>query len=101
MPKVVSANRLSDGTVVFLGQQDRWVELLPDAEIFDGETAISEALVRAKAAEARNLVLDCDAFDVTGSGATVAAVHLRDAIRAAGPTVHLDHGKQARPARRL
>jgi sulfite reductase (NADPH) hemoprotein beta-component len=100
MPKVISANRLTDGAVVFLGLQDRWVETLPEASIFDGEAAISAALVRAKAAEARNLVLDCDAFEVTGSGATVAAVHLRDAIRAAGPTVHRDHGKQAL-ARRL
>jgi sulfite reductase (NADPH) hemoprotein beta-component len=101
MPKVVSANRLTDGAVVFLGPQDRWVELLPEAEIFDGEAAIAAALERAKAAEAGNLVLDCDAFEVTGSGPTIAAAHLRDAIRAAGPTVHLDHGKQARPARRL
>jgi hypothetical protein len=101
MPQVVSANRLTDGTVVFLGPQDRWVELLSEAEIFDGEAAISAALARAKAAEARNLVLDCAAFEVTGSGPTIAAVHLRDAIRAAGPTVHRDHGKQARLARRL
>jgi hypothetical protein len=99
MPKVVSANRLADGAVVFLGPQDRWVELLPEAEIFGSEAVISAALARAKAAEARNLVLECDAVEVTGSGATVAATHLRDAIRAAGPTVHLDHGKQGRPAR--
>ena len=100
MAKVVSANRLTDGAVVFLGPRDRWVELLPEAEIFAGEAAISAALERAQAAETGNLVLECDAFEVTGSGATIAAAHLRDAIRAAGPTVHLDHGKQARPARR-
>lgn len=101
MPKVVSANRLTDGAVVFLGAQDRWVELLPDAEIFEGESAIAAAFERAKAAEAGNFVLECEAFEVKGRGASVTAVRLRDAIRAAGPSVHRDHGKQARPPRRL
>lgn len=100
MPKVVSANRLTDGAVVFLGPRDRWVELLPEAEVFDGQASIAAALEQAKAAVAANLVLDCEAIEVTGSGKSIAAAHLRDAIRAAGPTVHLDHGKQARFARR-
>ena len=64
MLKVVSANRLVDGAVVFLGPQNRWVELLPEAEVFNGEAAISAALARAKTAEAENLVLDSDAIEV-------------------------------------
>jgi hypothetical protein len=100
MVKVVSANRLSDGAVVFLGPRNRWVELLPEAEVFD-DKEFAAALERAKSAEAQNIVLDIAAFDVTGGGESRAAAHLRDVIRSAGPTVRLDHGKQALPARHL
>ena len=101
MPQVISANRLADGAVVFLGRDGAWVELLPEAEVFDGEAALAEGLARAKAAEARNLVLDIAPIDVTGSGKGLAATHLREIIRSAGPTVRRDHGKQARPVGRL
>ena len=48
-----------------------------------------------------NAVTDGDSIahfrraDVIVTGDKVRAAHIRDAIRAAGPTVHLDHGKQA------
>ena len=101
MPKILSANRLSDGAVVYLGPRDIWVEFLPDAEVFDGEAALAAGLARAKTAEAQNLVLDIVTVEVTGGGGSLAATHLREAIRSAGPTVRRDHGKQAPPTGRL
>ena len=101
MRQIISANRLADGVVVFLGRDNAWVENMPEAEVFDGEAALAGGLARAKAAEGRNLVLDIAAVDVTGSGKGLAATHLREIIRSAGPTVRRDHGKQARPDGRL
>lgn len=95
MPQVVSANRLQDGVVVFVGPEGRWVERLDEAIVFDDKQAGDAALERAQADERANLVLDLNAFEIVRSSKGIRAAHLRDAIRAAGPTVHLDHGKQA------
>jgi sulfite reductase (NADPH) hemoprotein beta-component len=95
MPQVVTANRLTDGIVVFLGPGGSWVEYLSQATVFDGKPAVEEALGTAQKAVAANLVVDVFAFDVTVGAQGPQANHIRDRIRAMGPTVHPDHGKQA------
>jgi sulfite reductase (NADPH) hemoprotein beta-component len=95
MLQVMSANRLRDGAVVFLGPQGVWVESLDEALVCVDEQALESSLAQAKADERANLVLDLAAFEIVQSSKGIRAAHLRDAIRAAGPTVHRDHGKQA------
>ncbi|HUZ66429.1 MAG TPA: DUF2849 domain-containing protein [Beijerinckiaceae bacterium] len=95
MPQVLTANRLRDGAVVFLGAEDRWVERLDEARVLEDKVVADTALEGAKADEKANLVLDLYAFEVVRFNGGVRATHLRDAIRAAGPSVRLDHGKQA------
>ena len=46
--KAVTGNRLADGVVVYLGQNDEWTERLADAVIFEGAAA-DDALARASA----------------------------------------------------
>ena len=93
MPQVLTANRLSDGEVVYLANDGAWVESLAAAQVLasaaDGEAAL------AKGAEAeRNLhVVHAYLFDVTPQQKPV---KMREVIRAAGPTVRQDLGKQAR-----
>lgn len=98
MPQIVSANRLSDGLVVFLASGDRWVESIGDAELFADKAAIDAGLARAQAAQAANLVVEILAVDVETTARGVEPKSMRDRIRAAGPTVRRDHGKQAAPA---
>jgi hypothetical protein len=95
MPEIVSANRLTDGIVVFLAKDDSWVETLAGAELFSGKPAVAEGLKRAEAAMARNLVVEILAVEVETTPRGIEPRHIRDRIRAAGPTVHRDHGKQA------
>jgi hypothetical protein len=95
MPQVVSANRLSDGIVVFYGPGGEWVELLDGAAVFDGKAAIEAALAAAQRDVAANHVVDIFPFDVKVSGGRISPVTLRDSIRTSGPTVHRDHGKQS------
>lgn len=95
MSYAISANRLTDGTVIFLGS-GAWVERLADAERFQDKAAAEAALEqRAMPDAARNLLVDPGVFDLKETGDRVEAAHIREAIRAKGPTVRPDLGKQA------
>jgi hypothetical protein len=95
MPKVVTANRLSDGIVVYLAPDGGWAEFLADAAVFDDKPAVEAGLAAGQASVAANAVVDVFAFDVTLTPTGPEATHIRDRIRSLGPTVHKDHGKQA------
>ncbi|MEW5423630.1 DUF2849 domain-containing protein [Amorphus sp. 3PC139-8] len=96
--KVVTANRLIDGIVVFLGRSQRWVEQIDDVSPFEDDAAIEAALAyAARCVEAREIV-EPYAIDVRADKHGVTPVRLREAIRAKGPTVRLDLGKQAERA---
>jgi hypothetical protein len=93
MNQVITASRLRDGAVVFLGEGSRWVDRLADAQVFSTVESSAEALKSAQKDEASNLVLDIYAIDVAGRPGAMTPVKLREAIRAQGPTVHPEHGK--------
>jgi hypothetical protein len=95
MPQVVSANRLDDGIVVYLATGDRWVENISDAEVFEDKPAQAAGVARGAEAAAKNLVVDILPVDVEITPRGPRPKLIRDRIRAAGPTVRLDHGKQA------
>ena len=95
MPYVITANRLADGVVVFQSADESWTEDLHYAAVWGDEKASAAALARAKAHEACNLVVDAYAVPVEERNGHYAPKSLREAIRAAGPTVRRDLGKQA------
>ena len=88
-PTVVTANRLADGSVVFLNARLEWVRSFRDAEVF-AEGRDSEALQHAKRDEAEQIVVDPYAVEVVQRDGAVVPKALREAIRAAGPTVRVD-----------
>ncbi|MEZ5894795.1 MAG: DUF2849 domain-containing protein [Parvularculaceae bacterium] len=88
--KLVSANRLSDGAVIYLGRDGGYVERLCDAARFD--TAAAEDEIRRLSA-AIDVVEVCG-VEVDGD-APVGRAALRETIRSAGPTTRRDLGKQA------
>ncbi|MBZ8134995.1 DUF2849 domain-containing protein [Afifella sp. IM 167] len=93
-PKVLAANRLSDGEVVWLGHGGAWVEAIEEARLFQPQEA--DAAIEAGArAVAAGLVVDPDPIDVTTGPEGVVPVRLRERIRALGPTIRTDLGKQA------
>lgn len=97
MPQVITASRLRDGAVVFVGPEQRWVERLSEANVFPDNESAAGALHTAQIDEAGNVVLDVYTVDVTERSGVVRPVRLREAIRAQGPTVHPEHGKDVRP----
>jgi hypothetical protein len=96
MPQVLTANRLSDGEVVYLDAHDRWVERLAEAHLLSSAAEGEAALVKGVAAETDRKVVHAYLFDVSGQGEALKPVKMREIIRAAGPTVRRDLGKQAR-----
>jgi len=95
MPDVITANRLADGVVVFQTAEAGWSEDFNRAAVQPDAAATRAATARALEDAARNLVVDVYAFAVEQRAGHVAPKALREAIRATGPTVRRDLGKQA------
>jgi hypothetical protein len=95
MPQVVIANRLRDGIVVFLGADRQWVEFVakcPTAESAEESQAI---LAVAEQAARDQEIIDPMLIDVELRDGALVPVKRREAIRAQGPTIRHDLGKQA------
>ena len=95
MPDVITANRLTDGLVVFQTSDDGWTEDFIRAAVLSDPHATASALARAKQDEANNIVVDPYAIVVEERNGHLAPKALREAIRATGPTIRRDLGKQA------
>ena len=89
---VVTANRLSDGEVVFWSGT-AWIAPLDQAKVFD--TAEDAAPVVADARASPTLLIDPYAIDVRREGGTLVPLSFRERIRALGPSDRTDLGKQA------
>lgn len=93
--QIVTANRLADGLVVFLTASDAWSEALADARIATDGAAAASLMTSAESALNAQLVVGPYLIDVQETPTGIAPVQLRECIRAAGPTVRSDLGKQA------
>lgn len=92
MPQVLTANRLSDGAVVYWTGDRQWTERLELASIVV-DAAAAEA--EGKRAQEARLLVGAYLMDVRMDGTKFHPVKMRELIRAAGPSVRLDLGKQA------
>ncbi|MDX8518306.1 DUF2849 domain-containing protein [Mesorhizobium dulcispinae] len=95
--KVLTANRLSDGIAVWYADGG-WAETVGHADIAHDKAAEDRLEAVGAAAAANNEVVDVNLIDVTVVNGLVEPVRLREKIRAAGPTIRTDIGKQASPA---
>ncbi len=87
MAKVISANRLSDGIVVYGGRDGSWSERLSHAKAFASKVEAEAGLLVAQNDEKANLVVEPVVVEVTENAGELRAVTLREAIRARGPTI--------------
>ena len=92
--KVVTANRLNDGAVVYLAPEGRWSECLEDSLVGQPED-VAAMMAMAERAVVDRMVVTPYEIDVDGEGADLRPCHIKEVIRAAGPTVRMDLGKQA------
>lgn len=93
--QVISANRLGDGIVVYLTADGEWSERIALARVVDGKEQGEAALDVAFGAVEACTVVDPYLIDINDSDGERRPTLNRELIRALGPTVRLDIGKQA------
>ena len=92
--KVLTANRLNDGVAVWLGADGTWQERLDDAFVARHDAALGGLEDARKIAAFDNKIVDVDIIDVEEHDGHIHPQRLRERIRAAGPSVRTDLGKQ-------
>lgn len=94
--KMITANRLGDGLVVFLDPAGGWTREIAAARLLPNGPELAEAEAYAKAQHDARVVVEPYAIDVDCSGEAPVPVRLRERIRAEGPTVDYGHDEIAR-----
>ena len=93
--QIMTANRLRDGEVVFLTRAGIWSEKIDDAALVLEPQAKAALEVRAAEDVLKTLVTGQYLFDAERLNGRIRAAHFRERMRAMGPTVRQDLGKQA------
>jgi hypothetical protein len=88
----ITASTLSEGDVVFWSH-DAWAPRFADAQLFDDKQAL-DAMV-AQAQTQVTTVVDVYPIDVVLEEGLPVPTSYRERVRALGPTIHPDMGKQA------
>lgn len=90
-PKVVTANDLVEGHVIYQTVDDQWSDRLIDAEVITDEAHAQLRLLDAERQDTR--VVGAYLADVQVTPEGPAPAHFREAFRAKGPS-NYHHGKQ-------
>ncbi|MBM3507059.1 MAG: DUF2849 domain-containing protein [Alphaproteobacteria bacterium] len=93
--QVMTAYRLQDGHVVYLADDGTWTEWIEEARLASTKEAADALTAAAKAASDANQIFETYLIDVTTSGGRTWPVTMREVMRAQGPTIHPQFGKQA------
>ena len=88
--RILTANRLSDGVVVYLDALGKWVEQLTDAFPVTTDLAARDLLSQGDAGVQARQVVGPYLFTVTHGSSGARSVSQRENIRSLGPTVGTD-----------
>jgi sulfite reductase (NADPH) hemoprotein beta-component len=90
--RVVTANRLRDGAIVYLNRDAGWSESIGDATVAS-DAEIDDLVARAEEDVKSNLVVGAYTIEIAGDHQPLSA---RERIRAQGPSIRF--GEDALPA---
>lgn len=94
--KVLTANRLLDGAVVYLTDLGAWDEALVHARAVDNKEDGEAMLAKGREAVGFRQIVSPYLMDVVRApDGVLRPVKMREIIRARGPSVRADLGKQA------
>ena len=93
--QLVTANRLHDGEVVYLAGDGSWSEDLQESRLESDADAQAALLTEGEAAEVNLKVVGPYLMPAERDERAIHPTSQRERIRAAGPSVRLDLGKQA------
>ena len=91
-PKVVTANDLLEGDVVWLTADDRWTRTLAQAELIEDEAHAQLRLLHAQSQP--DVIVGAYLADAAPGDAGPEPTHFRETFRTRGPSNYA-HGKQA------
>jgi len=86
MPSVITANRLTDGIVVYLASDGEWTEQIAEARLADTDEEIKALEVEAEKAVQERLVISVYPMPVALNDGAVDPLSVRERIRAAHRT---------------
>ena len=93
---VITANRLIEGNVVYLDENDCWSDHLANAATLSSEQQVQTKLIIAADYVARQVVLDPYAVEIDCNGpGELVPVRARERIRASGPSVSINAVRQS------
>ncbi|MEM5477212.1 DUF2849 domain-containing protein [Pacificibacter sp. AS14] len=90
-PKIVTANALLEGDVIYLSETGTWVRALSDAALFDTQDNAEERLAFAAK---DGFAVGAYLVDAVAGENGPEPTHFREDFRRTGPSNH-NHGKQA------
>ena len=93
--KIITANGLVDGEVVWLGSQKSWVVNINQAELLESNEDTEKAMKIAEGAVVERQIVEPYLVDVESIDGSIVPKSVKEKIRAKGPTIRLDLGKQA------
>ncbi|MSP20859.1 MAG: DUF2849 domain-containing protein [Alphaproteobacteria bacterium] len=99
--QVLTAYRLTDGVVIYLDAKGGWTEWVEEARVSRTKDDADAMTVLAKAGEAAHQVFETYLIPVSTDGDRTWPVSMREVMRAQGPTIHPQFGKQAMRAGRI
>ncbi len=85
--RVLTANRLNDGAVVFLTPAGAWSENIDEAVLGSEPPATGILEKQGAYFEAANVVTGAYLIQAQRRGSSITPAHVRERIRARGPTV--------------
>ncbi|MDX1780382.1 MAG: DUF2849 domain-containing protein [Thalassovita sp.] len=91
-PKVITANALLEGDVVYFTAMDDWSPMLCDAEVIEDEAIAQIRLLDAERQQAQ--IVGAYLADVVNGPNGPEPAHFREDFRRSGPSNYF-HGKQA------
>jgi hypothetical protein len=96
MTKVLIANDLRSGAVVYLDTQGAWTEVVANARPLMTDEDESAAMAEGTLASENNLVVGIETIPLSAVEPSILPERLREIIRAAGPTVRPDLARATR-----
>ena len=93
--KIITANGLLDGGVVWLGTQNNWVTNIDHAKILKSDTDAEKAMKIAEYAVDNRQIVEPYVVEVDSTDGMIVPKSVKEKIRSKGPTTRLDLGKQS------
>ncbi len=94
---VITANRLSDGTVIYYTGAQNWSSWIADAFVCDSEEDTAALLESASSTKTFCDIVDPYSIEVYREAQTIKPVRYREAIRARGPSTHTSSTEKPMP----